>query len=316
MTADNRPPLVALAGPTASGKTALSVELAKRFCAEVICADSMQIYAGLSIGTARPTDEETEGVPHHLFGFVSPEEAYSVARYADDARRVIDEVSSRGKLPFLCGGTGLYLEAVLDNLQFADEPEDSAVRDRLKAEAAQVGNEVMLEKLRAVDPETAARLHQNDQGRILRALEVFEVTGLTIAEQQRRSRAVPSPYKSKLLVLDYRNRQTLYDRINRRVDLMLKAGLANEAKAFLSAGHAPTAMQAIGYKELLPWLAGEKSLDEAAEDLKQSTRRYAKRQLSWFRRMEQAEFLFVDDYPSPAALADAAAEKLFEFLKQ
>lgn len=315
MTADNRLPLVALAGPTASGKTALSVALGKRFCAEVICADSMQIYDGLSIGTARPTEEETDGVPHRLFGFVSPERAYSVAQYAADARRVIAEVHSRGNLPLLCGGTGLYLEAVLNNLQYADEPENSDVRDRLKAEAAQVGNEAMLEKLRTVDPETAARLHPNDQGRILRALEVFEVTGVTIAEQQRRSRAVPSPYKSKLLVLDYRDRQTLYDRINRRVDVMLEAGLADEAKAFLSAGHAPTAMQAIGYKELIPWLEGEKSLEEAAEDLKQSTRRYAKRQLSWFRRMEGAEFLFADDYASADALADAAAARISEFLE-
>ena len=314
MTAENRLPLVALAGPTASGKTALSVALAKRFSAEVICADSMQIYAGLSIGTARPTDEETQGVPHHLFGFLSPEEAYSVARYADDARRVIGEVHSRGHLPLLCGGTGLYLEAVLKNLQFAAEPESAAVRDRLKAEAAEKGNEAMLCALRAVDPETAARLHPNDLGRILRALEVFEVTGLTITEQKRRSRAVPSPYRSLLLVLDYRDRQTLYDRIDRRVDLMLSAGLAEEAKAFLSAGHAPTAMQAIGYKELLPWLAGEKSLAEAAEDLKQSTRHYAKRQLSWFRRMEQAEFLFADDYASLSELTDAAAQKITETL--
>ena len=315
MTADTRLPLLALAGPTASGKTSLSVALGKRFSAEVVCADSMQIYAGLSIGTARPTEEETDGVPHHLFGFVPPERAYSVAQYAADARRVIDEVHSRGGLPLLCGGTGLYLEAVLHNLQYADEPENSDVRDRLKAEAAQMGNEAMLERLRAVDPETAARLHPNDQGRILRALEVFEVTGVTIAEQQRRSRAVPSPYKSKLLVLDYRDRQTLYDRINRRVDLMLEAGLADEAKAFLSAGHAPTAMQAIGYKELIPWLSGEKSLTEAAEDLKQSTRRYAKRQLSWFRRMEDAEFLFADDYASADALADAAAACVSEFLE-
>lgn len=316
MTAEKLPPLLALAGPTASGKTALSVALASRFSAEVICADSMQIYAGLSIGTARPTDEETKGVPHHLFGFVPPERAYSVAQYAADARRVIDEVHRRDNLPFLCGGTGLYLEAVLDNLQYADEPEDSAVRDRLKAEAAQVGNEAMLERLRAIDPDTAARLHPNDQGRILRALEVFEVTGVTMTEQKRRSRAVPSPYRSHLLVLDYRNRQTLYDRIDRRVDLMLSAGLAEEAKAFLSAGHAPTAMQAIGYKELLPWLNGEKSLEEAAEDLKQSTRRYAKRQLSWFRRMEKATFYYVDDYPTAAALTDAVAQSITAFLEE
>ncbi len=312
---DARLPLVALAGPTASGKTALSIALADRFSAEVICADSMQIYAGLSIGTARPTAEETGDIPHHLFGFVSPERAYSVAQYATDARRVIGEVHSRGNLPLLCGGTGLYLEAVLDNLQYADEPEDSDVRDRLKAEAAQIGNEAMLEKLRAIDPETAARLHPNDQGRILRALEVFEVTGVTMTEQKRRSRAVPSPYNSKLLVLDYRNRQTLYNRIDRRVDLMLAAGLADEAKAFLFAGHAPTAMQAIGYKELLPWLSGEKTLEEAAEDLKQSTRRYAKRQLSWFRRMENAEFLYVDDYASAEDLIAAAAQSVATFLK-
>ncbi len=316
MSTDKRPPLVALAGPTASGKTALSVALAKRLCAEIICADSMQIYDGLSIGTARPTAEEMDGVPHHLFGFVPPEQAYSVAQYAADARRVIDEVQDRGNLPFLCGGTGLYLEAVLENLQYADEPEDSDVRDRLKEELAKVGGEAMLEKLRAVDSDTAAKLHPNDHGRILRALEVFEVTGFTMTEQKRRSREVPSPNRSLLLVLDYRDRHTLYDRINRRVDVMLKAGLAEEAKAFLSAGHAPTAMQAIGYKELLPWIAGEMSLDEAAENLKQSTRRYAKRQLSWFRRMENACFLYVDDYASAAKLTDAAGERIEDFLKK
>lgn len=315
MSADKRPPLVALAGPTASGKTALSVALAKRFCAEVICADSMQIYDGLSIGTARPTAEEMDGVPHHLFGFVSPEQAYSVAQYAADARNTIEDVQNRGKLPFLCGGTGLYLEAVLENLQYADEPEDSDVRDRLKAELAQIGGEAMLEKLRVVDPDAAAKLHENDHGRILRALEVLEVTGVTITEQKRRSRAVPPSFRSLLLVLDYRDRQTLYDRINRRVDVMLEAGLADEAKAFLSAGHAPTAMQAIGYKELLPWIAGEKRLNEAAEDLKQSTRRYAKRQLSWFRRMEGARFLYVDDYASAEELTAAAAECIRDFLE-
>lgn len=316
MSTECRPPLVALAGPTASGKTALSVELAKRFSAEVICADSMQIYDGLSIGTARPTAEETGDVPHHLFGFVSPERAYSVAQYTQDARRVIDEVHRRNRLPLLCGGTGLYLEAVLDNLQFADEPQDDAVRDRLKEELAVVGGEAMLKRLSEIDPDAAAKLHPNDHGRIVRALEVFEVTGLTLTEQKRRSRQVPSPYRSKLLVLDYRNRQTLYDRIDRRVDVMLSEGLAQEAKAFLSAGHAPTAMQAIGYKELIPWLSGEKSLDAAAEDLKQSTRRYAKRQLSWFRRMENAVFLYADDYPSATALADAAASELHRFLNE
>ncbi len=316
MSTDNRPPLLALAGPTASGKTALSVELAKRFSAEVICADSMQIYEGLSIGTARPTEEETENVPHHLFGFLSPEEAYSVARYAQDARRVIDEVQQRGYLPFLCGGTGLYLEAVLCNLQFADEPQDESVRARLKEELAAVGGEAMLNRLREIDAETAEKLHPNDHGRIVRALEVYALTGVTLTEQKRRSREVPSPYKSKLLILDYRNRQTLYDRIDRRVDVMLAEGLAQEATAFLSAGHAPTAMQAIGYKELIPWMTGEKSLAAAAEDLKQSTRRYAKRQLSWFRRMEDATFLYVDEYPSMTALADAASLEIDRFLKE
>ena len=306
-------PLVALAGPTASGKTALSVALAKRFSAEVVCADSMQIYAGLSIGTARPTADETGDVPHHLFGFVPPERAYSVAQYAADARRTIDEIQSRGKLPLLCGGTGLYLEAVLCNLQYADEPEDGAVRERLRAELAERGGEAMLARLREIDPLAAAKLHPHDHGRIVRALEVFEVTGVTMTEQKRRSREVPSPYKSQLLVLDYRDRQTLYNRINRRVDKMLADGLAEEARAFLSAGHAPTAMQAIGYKELIPWLAGEKSLDEAAEDLKQSTRRYAKRQLSWFRRMDGAAFLYADDYATAAELIDAAAERILAF---
>ncbi len=299
-------PVLAVAGPTASGKTALAVELARALDGEVVSADSMQVYADLSIGTARPTPAEMGGIPHHLTGFLPLSEHYSVARYVQDAHRVIREVTGRGKLPVLCGGTGLYLQALLENLTFAEQQTDPALRQALKQRAQTEGGGVLLEELRAVDPETAARLHVHDIGRIVRALEAYHMTGVPLSEQVRRSRATPSPYDTCLLVLDARDRQVLYERINRRVDTMLEAGLEQEARRVLAGPYGGTALQAIGYKELAPWFAGTCSREEAIEGLKRGTRRYAKRQLSWFRRMEEAQFLYIDDYPDTQALCQAA----------
>ena len=299
-------PLLVVAGPTASGKTSLAVGLASRIGGEVVSADSMQVYADLSVGTARPTTDEMAGIPHHLLGFLSLDESYSVARYVKDAHRIIAEIHARGRQAVLCGGTGLYIQSLLDNLTFFEQDGDTALREALRARAQAQGGEVLLEELRQVDPETADRLHPHDIGRITRALEVYQTTGLPISEQARRARTVPSPYAPCLIVLDARERQVLYDRINRRVDAMLEAGLLEEAGRVLQSPHAATAAQAIGYKELAPYFAGSCSLEEAVEHLKQGTRRYAKRQLSWFRRMKNAQFLYIDDYQDPGLLCDAA----------
>lgn len=302
----SRIPVLAVAGPTASGKSALAVRLARELDGEVISADSMQVYAALSIGTARPSEAEMQGVAHHLLGFLPLEESYSVARYVEDASHAAGSIHARGRLPILCGGTGLYLQAFLDNLTFTEQGVDPALRAALKARAQQEGGQALLDELRAFDPETAARLHPNDTGRIVRAIEAFRTTGVPLSEQARRSRAVPSPYDACLLVLDFRDRQTLYRRINDRVDAMLAAGLLEEARRVLGSPHAATVTQAIGYKELAPYLEGTGSLEAAVEQLKQSTRRYAKRQLSWFRRMSAAHFVYVDDYPDKVALVRAA----------
>ena len=312
MMEDTRQRLVVVAGPTASGKTALAVELARRQNGEVISADSMQVYREPRIGTARPSEEEMGGVPHHLLGNVPLCEPYSVVRYAQEARAAIDDVAHRGRLPILCGGTGMYIQAVTENVTFWDEEDDGAVRARLLREYDEQGGEALLGRLAAIDPVTAARLHPNDAGRIVRALEVYETTGRTMSEQQEMSRRQPSPYRTVFLRLDFADRAVLYDRIDRRVGQMLEEGLEQEARLLLSQPTAPTAMQAIGYKELAPYIAGQCSLDEAVDNLKRATRRYAKRQLSWFRRIPHAHTLYVDAYDSPSALFDAAERILKE----
>ena len=308
----SKQPLLVLAGPTASGKTDLAVRLAKRLDGEVVSADSMQVYQELRIGTARPLLDELEGVPHHLLGFVPLEQAYSVAQYAEDARGVIASVGKRGKLPILCGGTGLYIQAVTDNLRFSEETGDRALRELLRARAAREGGEPLLADLRGIDPDTAARLHENDIGRIVRALELYYTTGLTITEQNRRSRQEESPYRTCMLLLDFHDRQKLYDRINQRVDRMLEQGLLEEASRVLRGTNASTALQAIGYKELKPYFEGECPLEAAVDNLKRETRRYAKRQLSWFRRLPMHRLYVDEDAPEElAAKAVALAERDF-----
>lgn len=304
-----------IAGPTASGKTALAVRMAQRFGGEVVSADSMQVYDTLRIGTARPTPEETAGVPHHLQGCVPLSAPYSVAQYVKDASAAVEDIAARDKLPVLCGGTGLYISSFLDNLAFTEEAGDPALRESLRQKAEAQGGRALLDELREFDPETADRLHENDLGRIIRAIEVYRMTGVPMSEAARRAKSRPSPYDGCLIVLDARDRAFLYDRIDRRVDIMVSEGLLDEARQVLSSGQAATAMQAIGYKELAPWLAGELPLAEALENLKRGTRRYAKRQLSWFRRMEGAHWLYIDEYDTPEALADAAAAIWEHYLK-
>ena len=275
--------ILVVTGPTATGKTTLGVLLAKELGGEVISADAMQLYRGMVIGTAAPTPAEMEGIPHHMVGTVDPKETYSVGRYVQEASRCADDILARGKLPILVGGTNLYIEALLRGTDFAAG--DPGVRSRLEAEYAALGGEAMLSRLREKDPERAARLHPNDRKRIVRALEICEVTGETMTRFDERSRSVPPRYASCTVALSFADREELYRRIDLRVERMFAGGLLREVQALLEAGvrEEDTAMQAIGYKEALPAIRGRCSPAEAAEAVKQASRRYAKRQLSWLR---------------------------------
>ena len=272
-----------ITGPTATGKTALGVMAAKALDGEVISADAMQLYRGMVIGTAAPTPEEMQGVPHHLVGVVDPREKYSVGRYVQEASRCADDILARGKLPILVGGTNLYIEALLRGTDFAAG--DPVLRRRLEEEYDALGGGEMLRKLAAADPERAAKLHPNDRKRIVRALEIYELTGKTITRFDEESRMAKPRYPSCTLALIFEDRERLYERINARVDRMFRQGLVEEVRSLLALGvtEKDTAMQAIGYKETAAALRGEYSLEEAAEQIRQSSRRYAKRQLSWLR---------------------------------
>ena len=302
------PPLVlVITGPTATGKTAVGVRLAQEVDGEVVSADSMQVYRLMRIGTARPSPEETCGVPHHMIDCASPFEPYSAARYVAEASACCDDILSRGKVPVIVGGTGLYIDALLAGREFAREG-DPALRDRLAAEYDDVGGEAMLARLAAVDPEAAARLHANDRKRIVRALEIHELTGATITEHDRASRLIPPRYDSLRFALTFARRQDLYDRIDRRVDRMMEEGLADEVRSLLAQGltASHTAMQAIGYKELVRAVEEETSVGQAVEDIKRESRRYAKRQLSWLRRDSALHWIVWDREPDP----DAAARQI------
>lgn len=303
-----RIPLLVVVGPTASGKTGLSIRLAKALDSEIISADSMQTYKEMSIGTAKPTPEEQEGVPHHLVDVLGLGETFSVAQYAQRAREAIAGVHSRGKLPILTGGTGLYVNAVVDNITFSPAPSDEGLREELQRTAEREGNGAVLDILRGIDPETAATLHENNLGRVIRAIEVYRTTGITMAEQVRRSRQEPSPYDVCIIGLSYEDRQALYDRIGLRVDQMLRDGLLEEAERILSSPLSVTSAQAIGYKELRGYFSGECSLEEAAENIKRETRRYAKRQLTWFRRDARIQWILCDKAGGPGGVFDRAME--------
>lgn len=299
-------PLVVVAGPTASGKTGLAVALAKALDGEVVSADSMQIYKRMAIATAKPTEQEMQGVPHHLIDFVEPDDAaFSVADYARLAHQTIEEIAARGHLPILAGGTGLYIRAVTDNIDYTQIHSNAQLRGQLAQQAAQIGNEAMLEQLRQIDPLLADKLHPNDIGRILRALEVYRLTGVTMSEHQRRARETQPRYAICMLGITFENRALLYERVNRRVDDMMERGLLKEAQEILES-YGGTARQAIGYKELAPFLRGELPLDICVEKLKQATRNYAKRQLSWFRYETRIQWLLHDRMQEGEILIDAA----------
>ena len=287
--------VLVIAGPTACGKTETAIAAAEALSGEVVCGDSMQIYNTLSVGTARPTAQETARVPHHLFGFLDPAERYNLARYCDDAVNAIADIHARGRLPILCGGTGLYLSAVTDGLELADEDE-SDVRRTLRHRLQTEGAEALLAQLRELDPAAALRVHPNNEKRLVRYLELVLTTGKPLPEREAVSRQRGPKYRTMLAVLWPEDRAWLHRRIGRRVDNMLKAGLVREARLVYDNRECwMTAGQAIGYKEFFPYFEGTKPLDECVESLKTATRRYAKRQMSWFRRWHNARFYPITD---------------------
>lgn len=275
--------VVVICGPTASGKTDLGVRIAQETGGEIISADSMQIYTGMDIASAKPSKEEMKGIPHHLMDFLSPASAFSVADYVELAHSRIQEIHGRKKLPIVVGGTGLYISSLMNNIHFDDTGSDWHFREEMRKFAEDNGNEALWEKLKSVDPTTAAKLHPNNVNRVIRALEVYRLSGSTISEAQEKSRMSESPYTSCFMMPDY-PRDILYERIDRRVDIMMEKGLLKEAEEFFTHPEYTTAAQAIGYKELKPYLDGEKELADCVEKLKQATRNYAKRQLTWFNK--------------------------------
>ncbi|WP_294804722.1 tRNA (adenosine(37)-N6)-dimethylallyltransferase MiaA [uncultured Gemmiger sp.] len=308
----NLPRMVAIGGPTATGKTALSVALAKEFGGEVVNADSMQIYRGLDIGTAKPTAEERQDIPHHLMDFLPPEAPYSVADFTAAAAPLIEQLNSAGKLPIVTGGTGLYITSLMKGTAFAPEKTDPAIRARLQTEADEQGSAALYARLQQIDPAYAEKLHPNNLPRVIRALELFEATGRRMSEQQRAALAAEPPYRSLCICLTCRDRAELYRRIDRRVDSMLQNGVLEEAKLVYDNRETyRTAAQAIGYKEFFPYFAGEMPLNDCTNRLKQATRNYAKRQLTWFRHQADGVWLYVDEEPP----APRAAELVRQFLQ-
>ena len=284
--------IICIAGPTASGKTALAVELAKITNGEIISCDSMQIYRRMDIGTAKPTEEEKQGIPHHMIDICEPDDDFSVSRYCDMATPILDDILARGKTAIIAGGTGLYMDSLIKGNDFAPFP-STGMREKLEAQADREGMEAMLSLLNSIDPEAAAKLHLADRKRIIRALEVYYETGETITAHNLRTQSIPPRYSPLWIGLDFDPREELYRRIDLRVDIMLQQGLVDEIRELLASGipAKSTAMQAIGYKEFVAALSGCGTIEAAAEEVKKSSRHYAKRQLTWFRRNKAMHWL-------------------------
>lgn len=290
-----KPKILAVVGATASGKTSLGVELAKKYNGEVISADSMQIYKGLDIASAKPTTEEMQGIPHYLIDFLDRDVSFSVSDYVKLANEKIKDIISREKLPIIVGGTGLYIDSLLNNVKFSEGGSDEVYREKLYTIAREKGNEYLYNILLETDPVSAETIHMNNLVRVIRALEVFHVTGRSFSELKAESRLIESPYDSLIIGLNFHDRQILYDRINKRVDEMLKMGLVDEAKNVWKAGNQKTASNAIGYKELIPYFENTMTISECVDRIKQETRRYAKRQLTWFRKNTRIQWIFLDE---------------------
>ena len=305
--------IICIAGPTASGKTALAVELAKELNGEVISCDSMQIYRGMDIGTAKPSPEEMQGIRHHMLDICDPTEDFSVSRYCELATPILEDIVNRGKTAIIAGGTGLYMDSLMKGNDFAPIPA-TGHRERLEAQAQLEGIEPLLESLRAIDPEAAER-SQGNLRRIVRALEVYYETGETITAHNYRTQAIPPKYNPLWLGLDFTERSELYRRIDLRVEIMLQMGLLEEIKALLASGipEKATAMQAIGYKEFVDALAGRSSIEAAVAQVQQSSRRYAKRQLTWFRRNENMHWLIRDTGETGEEILQKARQVIWNF---
>lgn len=286
---------IVVVGATASGKTALGVHIAKKFNGEVISADSMQIYKGMNIATAKPTAGEMDGIKHHLIDFVDVKDQYSVSNYCDDAKVVIDKIVESGKLPVIVGGTGLYIDSFLSNTKFLESASSDSIRQQLLLEVEKNGIERLYEQLKEIDPDAAENIHPNNIVRVVRALEIYKTTGKTLTEQNKLSHTVESDIESLYIGINYADRENLYNRINLRVDLMLEAGLLEEAKEFFNMNPSKTAFNAIGYKELKPFIDGDLSFDVCVDNLKRETRRYAKRQITWFKRNKNINWVFPDE---------------------
>lgn len=292
----DKPRVLAVVGPTASGKTWLGVQLAKLYGGEVISADSMQIYKGMDIASAKPSEEEKEGIPHHLMDFLNMDVPFSAADYVKLAKEKIEEVLSRGKLPVIVGGTGLYVDSLLENVKFSEGGSDEAYREELMAFARENGAEALHARLAETDPEAAAAIHPNNIIRVVRALEVCHVTGRRFSELKAESRTEESPYNSLILGLNYEDRAVLYRRIDLRVEEMVKNGLIEEARELWERGGMRTSANAIGYKELIPYFTGEMPLEECVAKIQQETRRYAKRQLTWFRKNDRIKWIILGEF--------------------
>ncbi len=285
---------IVVVGATASGKTALGVHIAKKFNGEVISADSMQIYKGMDIATAKPTPEEMDGIKHHLIDFLDVHQQYSVSAYCNDAKHSFDEIIKKGKIPVIVGGTGLYIDSFLSNTKFLDSASSDNVRKELLLEVEKNGIESLYEQLKEIDPQAAENIHPNNIVRVVRALEIYKTTGKTLTEQNQLSHKIESDIEPIYIGINYSDREKLYERINLRVDIMLKNGLLQEAQEFFKLNPSKTAFNAIGYKELKPFIDGELSFDVCVENLKRETRRYAKRQITWFKRNKNIHWIYAD----------------------
>ena len=304
-------PVIIIVGPTASGKTELAVRLAERVNGEVISADSMQVYKYMDIGTAKPGASEMSGIRHHLIDEVPPDAEFSVARFRELALKYISDILGRGRQPVVAGGTGLYVNSLIYNINFSETVCDQELRDRLKRDAMEAGGRHLYERLLEIDPEAASRIHENDIKRIIRAIEVYEHTGTPISVHKQLSRLEPPPYRYYIFGLRW-DREKLYQRIERRVDLMLEKGLLDEVKGLVEKGYDKNAvaMQGLGYKEILAYFRGECTLEEAVYTIKRDTRHYAKRQLTWFRRIEGIEWLDIDENTDMEEQAKKVADRI------
>ncbi len=288
----NKIPIIVVAGPTASGKTGLAIDIAKKYDGEIVNADSMQIYKYMDIGTAKPTLAERAEVAHHLVDFVDPKEEFSVADYTDLAHKKIDDIIKRGKMPVVCGGTGLYISSLIDDVTFGEVKTDYAMREELEKTAKEQGVEVLMQMLKEFDEESAKTIHPNNRRRVIRAIEFYKLTGVPISQHKQMTQKQESRYNPLIMIIDH-DREKLYERINLRVDMMIEEGLIDEVANLLDMGYTKdmNSMKGIGYKEIIEYLKGECTLCEAIEAVKQGSRRYAKRQLTWFRRDERVNYI-------------------------